>query len=248
MKPLMKPLVGITGRRLPSSSLHSIEERYTYTEVDMFFADFPHWVDHAGGIPVSLPYEAANSQIVERLNGLVLTGGQDVHPDRWGGSMDDIVGDLDTARDHYEIELALVAIEQQLPVLAVCRGAQVLNVALGGTLIGDLLKDPIDHVSTGLPVETLHHEVEFAEGSLARGLYGPKRLVNSLHHQSVDKCGEGLVVTGRASDGTVETLEMPGAPVLAVQWHPEWMKEEDPAFQWLVNTVLDRAAGIDVSV
>ncbi len=82
---------------------------------------------------------------------------------------------------------------------------------------------------------TVDHVVTFEQGSIAAGLFGERAMTNSWHHQAVDRCGTGLVVTGRTSDGVIEAVELPGAPVLAVQWHPEWMKSEDPTMTWIVE-------------
>ena len=239
----MRPLIGITGRRLPSTALSAIEERYQHTAIDMYFSDFAKWIHAAGGIPVELPYEAGDKDTVARLDGLLITGGQDVTPSLWNGPTEAVKGDTDIHRDHYEMALASYAIADGVPVLGICRGAQVINVARGGTLVPDLPTTPIDHVSSGLPVETRQHDVTFEEGSLASRLYGETSKVNSLHHQSVHQCGEGILVTGRAGDGTVEAFEIPGHLVLGVQWHPEWLGVLDPSIQWLVNVAADRAVG-----
>nr|WP_202550936.1 gamma-glutamyl-gamma-aminobutyrate hydrolase family protein [Streptomyces sp. SID8352] len=235
-------MIGITGRRLPAASLPLLEERYRHTRIDMYFTDFPRRVHRAGGIPVELPYEAGTRETVTRLDGLVITGGHDIHPALWGGGPDDAAGPIDVLRDEYEIALATAALDLLLPVLGVCRGAQVLNVARGGQLVPHLPDHPVDHVSGTLPVHTLQHEVRLAEGSLARRLYGPSTRVNSLHHQAVGRCGRGITVTGRAPDGTAEVIEVPGSPVLGVQWHPEWMSGPDPAFEWLAAVSAGRAA------
>lgn len=239
----MKPLIGITGRRLPSGALSTIEDRYRNTQIDTYFSDFPRWVHAAGGIPVELPYEAGARETVTRLDGLLITGGQDVCPRRWGGKAETAIGAVDILRDEYEVTLAKAALDLHLPLLGICRGAQVVNVAQGGTLVADLPSRPIDHVATGLPVHTLQHEVLFAEGSLARKVYGRSARVNSLHHQAVDRCGEGVTVTGRAPDGTAEAIEVFGRPVLGVQWHPEWLGDLDPSFEWLVEAANDRLIG-----
>jgi putative glutamine amidotransferase len=153
---------------------------------------------------------------------------------------DTMVHDLD--RDAYEIALVRAAIDRGIPVLGVCRGLQVLNVALGGTLIADLGAGPVSHLSSATAPHdgAEDHLVTFTDGSLAQALFGSRSTTNSWHHQAVDRCGLGLVVTGRTSDGVIEAVEVPGAPILGVQWHPEWMVRSDPAIAWLVRTAGER--------
>ncbi|WP_406634145.1 gamma-glutamyl-gamma-aminobutyrate hydrolase family protein [Amycolatopsis sp. WGS_07] len=240
----MNPLIGITGRRFQLSLLAGADERYGDRCADSFMADFATRVAAAGGLPVHLSYDTDPAGVCEWLSAVVVTGGQDVHPARWGGDTS-VVRDVDprtdpmvhdAARDEYEIALVREALERRIPVLAVCRGLQVLNVALGGTLIADLPAGPVAHLSTeAAPTDgTADHVVAFEPGSTAASLFGVSARTNSWHHQAVDRCGTGLVVTGRTSDGVVEAVELPGAPVLGVQWHPEWMASSDPAFAWVV--------------
>jgi len=157
----------------------------------------------------------------------------------------------DPERDSYEATLIEAALVADIPVLGVCRGHQLLNIVLGGTLIEHLEPGPIVHStrhsapSAGDP----EHLVEFVEGSRVHGVYGPSRVVNSWHHQAVDRPGAGLAVTGRTADGVVESIALEGRPVLGVQWHPEWSVEPDPIFEWLVEQSADLAAqrrGADV--
>ncbi|PRY08827.1 putative glutamine amidotransferase [Kineococcus rhizosphaerae] len=196
---------------------------------------------------MELPYESAGHEILTRLDGLVVTGGQDVDPRLWGGDPALSQEPFDPDRDRYEAGLLRHAVALGVPTLAICRGVQLLNVAFGGTLVGDLPHHDIDHTSPDYPVEAETHDVILQPGSLAAGLYGPRIAVNSLHHQAVADCPSEFLISGRAPDGTAEVLEMPGHPVLGVQWHPEWRTGDDQAFTWLVNCSLDRAWGIDVA-
>ncbi|WP_405855747.1 gamma-glutamyl-gamma-aminobutyrate hydrolase family protein [Streptomyces sp. NBC_01515] len=240
----MRPLVGITGRRLSASLVHGMDKRFAGRHFDSFFSDYARGVAEAGGIPVHLPFEAGSAEAVERLDGLIITGGQDVHPGRWGGDESAVPADADprcatmahdVERDAYEAALIGAAIDRGVPVLGVCRGHQLLNVALGGRLVPDLPLSAVEHYSpnAALTDGEPDHVVTFTPGSLAASVYGGSARVNSWHHQAVDALGSGLVVSGRASDGVVESIELPGLPLLGIQWHPEWQETTDPAFGWL---------------
>ncbi|WP_228709136.1 gamma-glutamyl-gamma-aminobutyrate hydrolase family protein [Amycolatopsis keratiniphila] len=240
-----RPMIGITGRRFRLDLIRGADERYGDRCLDSYMSDFATRIAQAGGLPVYLSYDTDATEICQRLSGVVITGGQDVHPAFWGGDPA-VVRDIDprtdpmvhdAARDEYEIALVRAALEQGIPVLGVCRGMQVLNVALGGTLVADLPSGSVSHLSaeTAPTDGTADHLVSFEKGSIAARLFGEHAMTNSWHHQAVDRCGTGLVVTGRTSDGVVEAVELPCAPVLGVQWHPEWMKSEDPAMTWMVQ-------------
>jgi len=250
--PDRRPLIGITGRRFRLSLLQNADERYGDRCVDTSLSDFATRIAAAGGVPVTLSFDAEAEAVCDWVSAVVITGGQDVHPACWGGDTS-VVEDLDPRahtmahdvdRDAYEIALVKAALERGIPVLGVCRGLQVLNVALGGTLVPDLPAGTVSHLSleTAPSDGAADHVVTFAEGSLARDLFGEQALTNSWHHQAVDSCGTGLVVTGRTSDGVVEAVELPGAPVLGVQWHPEWMVRSDPAMTWVVRAAAERLA------
>ena len=241
----MRPLIGITGRRYRLDLLQGADERYGDRCLDSYMSDFATRVAEAGGLPVHLSYDTDVSAVCDWLAGVVITGGQDVHPSCWGGDPS-VVRDVDArtdpqahdrARDEYEIALVRAALERGIPVLGVCRGLQVLNVALGGTLVAHLEPGEVNHLSpeTAPTDGTVDHVVTFEVGSLVAELFGEGVTTNSWHHQAVDRCGAGLVVTARTSDGVVEAVELPGAPVLGVQWHPEWMKSADPTLTWIVH-------------
>ena len=188
-------------------------------------------VQRAGAQPVLLPVPAAwataglaaaADALVGRLDALVLVGGGDVDPSRYGQSADPRSGGVDPRRDDLESALAAEAIRQDVPVLAVCRGMQVLNVVLGGALVQHL---PDGLGSSGhqpAPGAFGPVEVVTEEGTEVRRVLGPRLEVLCSHHQAIDTLGRGLVVTARSTDGVVEAVELPGARfVVGVQWHPE---------------------------
>ncbi len=242
----MAPLIGISGRRLSASVIGRMDPRFAQREFDFFFSDYARCVSEAGGIPVHLPYEADGEAVVSRLDGVIITGGQDIHPARWGGDTSVVPPDADprldssahdAQRDGYESSIISAAVRTGVPLLGVCRGHQMLNVALGGTLIADLPQSDVEHYpqEAALTDGRDDHVVRFAPGSLVESIYGPEARLNSWHHQSVATCGAGLEVTGWARDGVVESIEVPGRPVLGVQWHPEWQLTADPVFAWLID-------------
>ncbi|WP_245901219.1 gamma-glutamyl-gamma-aminobutyrate hydrolase family protein [Deinococcus yavapaiensis] len=176
----------------------------------------------AGGLPSLLPLlpEAAHD-LVAQLDGLLLTGGVDVAPDRYGQAPHPQLGDVDTLRDEVEAALYLAARARGLPVLGICRGLQLVNVLEGGTL-----HQHLDGHTQGRPYDALTHDVVFeGDGILARH-HPTHLLVNSHHHQAVDTVAPSLKVVARSRDGWVEALE--GEGLVCVQWHPELTYENAP--------------------
>lgn len=207
-------------------------------EVDVHFTEYSKAVTAAGGLVVGLSRDAPVVEMVERLDGLVLSGGADIDPELYGAEVEPGCGAIERERDLWELAMLAAALERGLPVLGVCRGLQILNVARGGTLVQDVPAGTADgHPRFDHPRDEVAHPVKLVEGTLAASVYGAEAEVNSLHHQAVGNIGAGLVVSGRSPDSTVEALELPGRPVLAVQWHPEAMRRDgaDPGFQWLVQ-------------
>lgn len=182
-------------------------------------------VDEAGGLPVLLPTSesgtAEPARLVDLLDGLLLSGGADLDPASYGAEPHPETSNFKRARDAYEVALCREALDRHIPVLGVCRGFQVLNVALGGDLTQHL-DDASMHVHT--PGAFSDHEVELDPGSLAAQAAGETRLqVRSHHHQGIGRLGEGLTVTGRAVPGGVpESIELAGSRwTLGILWHTE---------------------------
>lgn len=239
------PLIGMTGRRWSAKVLgEHIAVPIREAEVDLHFVDYSRAIAVAGGLPVGLSRDAPVDAIVERIDGLVLSGGADIDPARYGQARDPECGAVETERDAWELALTGVALTAGIPIFGICRGIQALNVATGGTLIQHLGADVGDiHPRYDVPRERTVHSVKLEPGSLAAAVYGTEVQVNSLHHQAVGELGTGLVASGYSPDGTVEALELPGAPVFAVQWHPEMLlgAQPDPGFLWLVARAAEPA-------
>jgi putative glutamine amidotransferase len=196
-------------------------------------------ITQAGGVPVLLPPVAGISDALRRLDGLVLSGGGDVDPARYGAERDAACGPASAVRDEAELDLCTAAMSSGLPLLGICRGLQVINVALGGTL-HQHLPDVVGHDGHS-PREGAYdrHNVTVAASSdLARVLGRSEAEVPTHHHQAIDKIGRGLVATAWADDGIIEAVEFDhsglSAPaMLAVQWHPE-VGDDLSLFEWLV--------------
>jgi putative glutamine amidotransferase len=203
----------------------------------------------AGGLPVIIPETVSPSELDglrQRLDGLLLTGGADVDPLRFNGEPNPKVYGIDHERDEVEIGLARLAASNALPFLGICRGIQVINVALGGTLftdIADQLPGALKHDYDSKYERALEaHPVQLETGSaLARILGGNSVRVNSLHHQGLLEIAAGLHPTGTAPDSLIEAVELTGHPFgLGVQWHPEAMPDS-PQMQALFRAFVEAA-------
>ena len=188
-------------------------------------------LERAGAIPIILPVTSDPEVIsgyLEVIDGLLLSGGWDVEPKHYGQEAHPQLGNLDPDRDLTELPLIRLAVEQDMPIFAICRGIQSLNVALGGTLVQDLPSQKpsdIEHVQrkNGIARNIATHYDSFISGSRIASIVGDTTMrVNSFHHQALDVVAPGIVVTGYSEDGIIESAEMPGKRyIVAVQFHPE---------------------------
>ena len=243
----MLPLIGITTARIQNPSTGWQYNR-AYVAIIQSVAD-------AGGLPILIPVSVNDDvlrEIYARVDGVLLPGGGDVDPAYFHAEKHPKTGESDDARDHAEISVAQWAVADDLPVFGICRGHQVLNVALGGTLIQDIpaqigtsvIHDFPEDIPRGNPA----HPVQIDPSSRLAGILGTTSpVVNSLHHQSVEMAAPGTCVTAYAPDGVVEALEMPDKHfVLSVQWHPEDMYPDSDAmkrlFRAFVEAARDRAS------
>jgi putative glutamine amidotransferase len=244
----MRPFIAIPGRFVDAG-------RATRTPALALGEPVAAAVHRAGGQEVAIaprPLEAGEArEIIERFDALLLPGGGDVNPRRYGASPIEKVYGVNDEQDAFEIALVRAAIDTAKPVLALCRGHQVLNVALGGTLhqhIGDMA-GLITHGKPGVPGMVAKtgplHAVDVDAGSLlAKALGGDLAPVgSSFHHQAVDRVGDGLRVVAHASDGIIEAVELDDASswVIGVQWHPEDTADEDGVQQSIFDAFVAEA-------
>lgn len=224
----MKPVIGITP------SIGAFENR---GEIFRMEVSYVQAVEAAGGVPILLPPSGAGvAELVGLVDGIIFSGGADIRPDRYG---DDYVHEttygISDLRDDFEFALLTAALAAEVPVLAICRGIQVLNVGLGGTLYQDVPTEYPDAIRHSQPWEVGSfehpiHDVTLERDSLIGDLLATTTVgTNSAHHQSLKRVAPGLRVVGRSADGGIEAVEDPARPfVLGVQWHPEKMFAAHP--------------------
>jgi putative glutamine amidotransferase len=223
----MKPVIGITTYRKKNES----DLQYV-----MIFQAYVDAIIQAGGVPVLIPSMLAMGgwkALYERLDGILLAGGGDVALEHFEGEVHPRIDGVDPQRDSVELDLFRAAVEDGKPFFGICRGIQIVNVGLGGTLythVLDQLPNAIDHTYPGNMRRVLVHDVKIEEGTRTADVVGePILKVNSLHHQGLKDVAPELRITGYAPDGLVEAVELPDHPFgLAVQWHPEWLTDQLP--------------------
>jgi len=215
------PRIGLTTYREPAA-WGVWDER-----ADLLPATYADEIDAAGGVALLLPPSAVDAEraaaaVLDGLDGLVLTGGPDVDPDLYAAPRHAATGPARPDRDTWELALTRAALDRGVPLLAICRGLQVLNVALGGTL-QQHLPDLVGHDGhCPTPGRHAHHDVRLDPQSRIGEFLGPQPTVATYHHQAIDRLGAGLAAIGWAADGTIEAAQGTGpAWVAGVQWHPE---------------------------
>ncbi len=208
-------------------------------------------IKSAGGLPLILPMVKSKTAIreyVELCDGFLFCGGGDITPLLFGQEPTNGIGKTDITLDLFQIRLMKQVLETEKPVLAICRGMQVLNVACGGTIHQDLNEvdfDTINHMQSSLSRKDISHKVSFTSKSHIHHMLGPFAYTNSFHHQAIDRIGKDLVVTGSTGDDIVEAIEMPSHSfVLGVQWHPESMIDSAPNMKQLFFALV-RYAKVD---
>jgi putative glutamine amidotransferase len=245
----MKPLIGVTTSELRPGELSTLRRHGEPPNSEMALGmTYVRAIEAAGAIPVVLPPlgHADTTRLLARLDGLVLSGGPDLAPGAYGAKPHVELGSTEPGLDAFEYRLAREALRLGTPILGICRGAHALNVARGGTLhqhLPDVVGEAIAHrqIEDGrLPT----HPVTILPASRLADVLGATQLmVNSFHHQAVDRLGDGLRACAWAPDGTIEGIEDPGeAFVLAVQWHAETL-QGIPAHLALFEELVSAAAG-----
>ena len=238
-----RPIIGCTSYR------KYIDQRRPI-EVYGLMPSYTEAITAAGGIPLLIPLGLSEEDlqvVLQRIDGLVLPGGGDVEPEIYGGQYHDTLWGINPERDRTELFMGQIAVREQKPILAICRGIQVFNVALGGTLwedIGSMVPGAIRHdAPDDRPRNFLAHAVEVeAESLLAQHLGGGRHQVNSIHHQAIRVLASELVVTATAPDEIIEGVEVPGHPfAIGVQWHPENLVADDHAMLALFEGLVEAA-------
>ncbi len=228
---MTQPLIAIPGRRSPEAT----GQRTAVVAGGRLYIDA---VQRAGGLPILIPPTddvALIAATIARCDGMVLLGGGDVSPNSYNETERARLYGVDEFLDQFEITAVREALTINMPILAICRGHQVLNVALGGTLVQHL-------DATNEHRDTMHHVSIAPDSRIAHAMGTTNPLVHSFHHQAIDRLAEHLNVVGTFHDGTIEAVEHATASwVVGVQWHPEDTAAEDSAQQGLFNALVARA-------
>lgn len=242
---IRKPRIAMTTwrRYLPTF----LDER---TDLYTLGAEYPQAVLDAGGLPYLLPHHdpADAHDVLAGFDGLVLVGGDDIDPSHYGQEDEGVSHGVRASADDSDLAIARAAVEMGLPTFAICRGCQVLNVAMGGTLHQDATDvDSLHRPISDVPAEVMaeRHPLRIASGSVLEQAYGGagEQVVNSIHHQAIDRVAPGFCAVAWAPDGMIEAIEpVGGGPVLAVQWHPEKITDEGQAvlFRYFIDTLVSR--------
>jgi putative glutamine amidotransferase len=224
------PLIGITTYGLDEKGVYSLPALYV------------ECVRRAGGIPLLIPPGNSNLEDILRvLSGVVLAGGGDIDPKHYQGAQNNSIYGVNAERDTSEIELVRHLLKIGLPTLAICRGMQVVNTALGGTLIEDVPSEiGTKIVHRAPPRNPIEHEIVITtESRLFSILNTDKAVAASWHHQALRKVAGGFKVAATAADGTIEAIESQSYPnLIAIQWHPELTAAQDPVQQNLFNKLI----------
>ena len=223
-----KPVVGIT------TYLTEASWSYWTLPAALIPASYVASVERAGGSPLLVPPGAGIEETLAAVDGLVFSGGSDIDPDLYGQPPHESTTGVVRERDDFELELMRAALDRDLPVLAICRGSQVLNVARGGRIEQHLPDRLGDEVHRQVPGTFGEHGVDVLPDTKLAGIIGARTAVKSHHHQGFDRLGDGLLESAHADDGTLEGVEDPSrAFALGVLWHPE-EDEDKTLFEALV--------------
>ena len=232
----MKPKIGITLHRTGGAAKFTVNDAY----IQAIFVQ--------GGMPVGIPHcDPGNAKdYISGVDGLLIPGGGDVIPMIFGEETLQSVNGMSRELDYFEIEMVKEAVFQHKPVFGICRGIQLINVALGGTVVQDIvsqLNTKLCHYQDGDTDKDVQvHRVAAEKNSWTHKIFGAENFeVNSYHHQAVKDLGKGLKATAKASDGVIEAMESEDGLVYGVQWHPERLYVAHPMFASFFKTLIDKA-------
>src|SRR5579859_5698545 len=235
----MRPLIGIPcqadHREGSGRPIYCVNRAYSQA------------LEHTGGVPILIPMIhdlATLYTLLERLDGILFPGGADIQPVHYGEDPHPLLGTVDQQLDEFELTIARWALQENIPILGICRGMQLINVALGGTLYQDVdaqASTTIKHNEREMPRDTIIHSIHIEEGSKMEKIFGaPEIWVNSLHHQAVKEPGRGVLISGRSEDGIAELLEVPEKHfVAAAQGHPEEIYMLEPIWVNLFSAFVE---------
>ncbi|QEK13675.1 gamma-glutamyl-gamma-aminobutyrate hydrolase family protein [Crassaminicella thermophila] len=233
----MKPIIGITTfwENRPQKLYNLVSYHYIRS------------VHMAGGIPILIPLmddKIAGYEYIKSIDGLILSGGEDISPIVYGENPIEQVKLICDERDGFEINLFLEALKNNLPILGICRGIQIMNVALGGTLYQDIhaqRENTLGHYPKDTPVHNLYHQVHVKNESKIYNVFRQNEIrVNSFHHQAIKEIGNELIETAWAADGIIEAVEhIHKKFVVGVQWHPEDLTVHHPIFLKLFKALIE---------
>lgn len=236
----MKPIIGILSDYSSSDSVGICEHMGLKNQQWQLLAnDYVYSIEAAGGIPVIIPILDHTDDLLEllsRLDGVLFTGGYDIDPSYYNQLPSKLLGAMMPKRDQFEIEMAKQLLsETQLPILAICRGSQLLNVAAGGSLYQDLSlrkEETYHHALLSAPKHHPVHTASIVPGSILHGVFQQESIkINSYHHQAVDRLASGFTATMHTDDGVIEAFEMnSNRYVMGIQWHPEMMTQNNPIY------------------
>lgn len=219
-----KPIIGISSSIIVDDLGSFAGYKRAYVNKDYVDA-----VVRAGGVPLIIPFTTNKEVIISQaqlIDGLILSGGHDINPYNYGQEPSQKIGEIFPERDIYEMILLEESKKRDIPILGICRGFQLINVAAGGTLYQDLSLIPgniLKHNQVSNPTLKTH-KIEIKKKSFISSIFGKETMVNSFHHQAIDKVANDFIVVARASDGVVEAIEHKTYKFLvAVQWHPEML-------------------------
>lgn len=231
---MKKPIIGISCSFSQNGQIGVVSHLGAPSQEWQLLADdYIQAIEKAGGIPVILPVVENPETILPilgKLDGIIFTGGNDVSPLCYNEIPSSSVGEVSVKRDNADLVLIKSVLENhQIPILGICRGCQLLNVVLGGTLHQDLAKDGVtknEHFLLSYPIENISQIANIEANSRLAKIFSSKSIgINSFHHQAVKDLGKNLVVAAKAEDGVIEAIEIPGERfIVGVQWHPEMMQ------------------------